>query len=223
MRRASWLLALAACCGPVQAASQCIGTVAQGRLQGGVKLPMSGANFTAYSLVAANMGRTYLHDSAAAIVTGAYAALATSHPDLAFVYGETGLRNGGKFSPHRTHQNGLSVDFFVPVRDAKGHSVPLPTSPLTRFGYDIEFDRAAKHGQYRIDFEAIGLHLLALDSAAQQQGGRIAKVIFDRQYLSRLFATPYGARLRTLPFMKTEPWVRHDEHYHVDIGLPCRR
>lgn len=222
MRRAAMLLAVALCCSPALAASDCYGTVAHGRLAGGVQLPASGPNFTAYSLVAANMGRTYLHATAAVIVTDAYASLHASHPELAFVYGETGLRKGGKFAPHRTHQNGLSVDFFVPVRDARGRSVPLPTSPLTRFGYDIEFDREAIHGQYRIDFDALGLHLLALDAAARRQGTRIARVIFDRQYLARLFATSNGPRLRALPFMHGEPWVRHDEHYHVDIGVRCR-
>jgi penicillin-insensitive murein endopeptidase len=222
MRRAAMLLAMALCCSPALAASDCYGTVAQGRLAGGVQLPASGPNFTAYSLIAATMGRTYLHATAAVIVTDAYASLHASHPELAFVYGETGLRKGGKFPPHRTHQNGLSVDFFVPVRDARGRSVPLPTSPLTRFGYDIEFDGAGVHGQYRIDFDAIALHLLALDKAARRRGARIGKVIFDRQYLAQLFATSNGARLRTLPFMHGKPWVRHDEHYHVDIGLLCR-
>jgi hypothetical protein len=139
------------------------------------------------------------------------------------VYGETGWPSGGRFRPHRSHQNGLSVDFFVPVRDATGRSVPLPTDVTTRFGYDIEFDASAKYGQYSIDFQAIAEHLYQLDVAAKAHGVGMSLVIFDLQYLPRLFATPRGAYLqRNLPFMKGKPWVRHDEHYHVDFAVPCK-
>jgi len=45
----------------------------------------------------------------------------------------------------------------------------------------------------------------------------------DRPYLPRLFATPRGPYLQQhLSFMKAKPWVRHDEHYHVDFAVPCK-
>lgn len=144
-------------------------------------------------------------------------------PGAQFVYGETGWPSGGKFRPHRTHQNGLSVDFFVPVIDSRGRSVALPTSPLKRFGYDIEFDANGQYGEYRIDFSALAEHLYQLRQAALAKQVDIALVIFDAQYLPRLFATARGPYLRThMPFMKGKPWVRHDEHYHVDFAVPCR-
>jgi hypothetical protein len=43
------------------------------------------------------------------------------------------------------------------------------------------------------------------------------------QYLPKLFATQRGAYLQQhLNFMKGKPWVRHDEHYHVDFAIPCK-
>jgi penicillin-insensitive murein endopeptidase len=27
---------------------------------------------------------------------------------------------------------------------------------------------------------------------------------------------------QNLRFMKNKPWVRHDEHYHVDFAVPCK-
>jgi penicillin-insensitive murein endopeptidase len=205
------------------AESQCFGTVSNGRIEGSVKLPAEGANFSAYSALAATVGRTYVHSKVAEVITAAYGAVSAASPSTVYVYGETGWSSGGRFRPHRTHQNGLSVDFFVPVRNATGASVPLPTSPLTRFGYDIEFDSSAKHGEYAIDFVAVSEHLYQLHQAAKARGVGIALVIFDVQYLPRLFATPRGAYLQqNLPFMKGKPWVRHDEHYHVDFSVPCR-
>lgn len=209
---------------PTRAAeSQCFGTVSNGRIEGSVKLPESGSNFSTYSTIAATVGRTYVHSRVAEIITTAYAALSTQVPAIAYVYGETGWPSGGSFRPHRTHQNGLSVDFFVPVRDQAGRSLPLPTSPTTRFGYDIEFDVNARFAEYTIDFPAITEHLYQLHVAAKAQGAGIALVIFEPQFLPKLFATPRGPYLKAnLPFMKGQAWVRHDEHYHVDFAIPCK-
>lgn len=213
----AWLLTAAA------VESQCHGTVSNGRIEGSVRLPISGENFSSYSTLASAAGRTHVHTRVAQIMERSYQALARSHPEVVFVYGETGWAEGGRFKPHRTHQNGLSVDFFVPVRDASGKSVPLPTKLSERLGYDLEFDAQARHGEYTIDFEALAEHLYQLDVAARALGSGLALVIFDTRYLPRLFATPRGPYLEQhLPFMKGKPWVRHDEHYHVDFAVACR-
>lgn len=203
--------------------SQCFGTVSNGSIAASVKLPTRGANFAAYSTLAATVGRTHVHSKAAAVIMAAYSALQAESPSTIYVYGETGWPSGGRFKPHRTHQNGLSVDFFVPVRNAEGRSVPLPTGITNRFGYDIEFDANAKYGQHRIDFPALAEHLYQLHMATTEHGIGIALVIFDTPFLPKLFATPRGAYLQqNLPFMKGTPWVRHDEHYHVDFAVPCK-
>jgi len=204
------------------AESVCFGRTSNGRLEGGVRLPAEGPNFTPYSSLARAAGRTYVHSRVAKVIEESYAALEKALPNTVFVYGETGWRNGGRFRPHRTHQNGLSVDFFVPVLDQAGRSVPIPTSPTTRFGYDLEFNAAAKLDDLQIDFVALAEHLYQLDVAARKNKAPITLVIFDPVYLDRLFATPRGNQIRSLPFMKGKPWVRHDEHIHVDFSVPCR-
>jgi penicillin-insensitive murein endopeptidase len=204
------------------AQSTCFGTISKGRLEKGVALPGSGRNFTSYSSAAELVGRTYVHSTVHDVVLSAYRALESSAPGKVFVYGETGWRGGGRIQPHRTHQNGLSVDFMVPVEDAAGRSVPLPTHALNKFGYAIEFDRAGRHDGLSIDFAAIAEHLYRLDAAARERGIAIGRVIFDTVYLPRLFSTARGPYLKqNLPFMKAKPWVRHDEHYHVDFAVRC--
>lgn len=204
------------------AGSQCYGTVSHGRIERSLKLPPKGPNFVAYSALGVAAGRTHVHSRVSEIMLAAYAALAEASPSTVYVYGETGWASGGRLRPHRTHQNGLSVDFFVPVRNAAGQSVPLPTGPTNKLGYDIEFDRAGRHGEYTIDFPALAEHLYQLNRAAQAQGVRLSLVILHPDYLPKLFSTARGPHLKkTLPFMKGKPWVRHDEHYHVDFGIPC--
>jgi penicillin-insensitive murein endopeptidase len=208
--------------GAIAAESRCFGTVSHGRIEGSVALPTEGPNFTPYSRLGVALGRTHVHTQVAEIVAQAYAELARQTPDVHYVYGESGWPSGGWLRPHLSHQNGLSVDFFVPVRDGRGKSVPLPTDASRKFGYDIEFDADARWGDYRIDFPALAEHLYQLHQAAAARGLGIAQVIFDKPYLPRLFATPRGAWLQQhAVFMKGKPWVRHDEHYHVDFAVPC--
>lgn len=215
------LFALCLAASAAASASRCHGKVSNGSLEHGVQLPDAGANFSAYSTLATGMGRNYVHGEVALIMLDAWRALESAAPGALYVYGETGSAHGGRFRPHRTHQNGLSVDFFVPVRDAKDRPARLPTPATQRFGYDIEFDRDARYGAYRIDFAAMAEHLYQLDQAARARGRGLALVIFDPAYLPRLFDTPRGPALRKLHFMQGKPWVRHDEHYHVDFAIPC--
>lgn len=203
--------------------STCLGTVSNGRLENGVRLPDTGKNYTAYSSLGVLLGRTYVHSSVAEIVVAAYKALEESAAEKVFVYGETGWPTGGRIRPHKTHKNGLSVDFFVPVTDATGRSVHLPTDARNKFGYSIDFNEKAKFEGYTIDFEAIAEHLYQLNVAAKALNSGISKVIFDPPYLSKLFATKRGQFLKeNLNFMKGKAWVRHDEHYHVDFAVACK-
>jgi penicillin-insensitive murein endopeptidase len=214
--------AVALSTGPSVADSVCYGTTAKGRLEGGCQLPASGANYAPYSAEGVRAGRTYLHCSVGAIVTSAYADLGNQLPSMRFVYGETGKARGGDFSPHKSHQNGLSVDFFVPVRDSTGQPARLPTGAENRWGYDLDFDSQGRHGKLTIDFQAIALHLLAIAKAAKVQGVGIRKVYFDTALQRQLHKTSAWPQIKNLPFSTAQGWWRHDEHYHVDFSIPCR-
>lgn len=193
-----------------------VGSPGAGSLRHGKRLPSRGANFRAYSDLGALLGRNAVHARVRDAIVEAYTGLATAQPDKFFVYGETGWPSGGSFRPHKTHQNGMAADFFVPVLDAGDRSRPLPTHAFTKFGYAVEFDGEGRWKDLRIDYPAMAGHLVALSTAAERQGLRIEVVIFDNQLQPALFATASGSTLRQrMRFSKLKPWVRHDEHYHV--------
>lgn len=203
--------------------STCRGNAVAGSLESGRRLPYSGENYRAYSILGFLAGRTFVHEAVRNTMRDAYAQLSKSHPQLRFVYAETGWPWGGRFAPHKTHANGTSADFHVPVRTPDGAVSELPTSPLNQFGYAVEFDGAGRSGTLRIDFEAMGLHLLALDQAARANGIAIRRVIFDTRLQPKLAATVSGAHaLKRLAFNKQQAWVRHDEHYHIDFAVTCK-
>lgn len=203
--------------------SHCYGTSENGRLEGGVQLPSSGPNFVSYGSVPEAAGRTYVHSLVRSIVVEAYQRVAREQPQKVFKFAETGFRSGGRFPPHKTHRNGTSVDFMVPVVDAHGTSVHLPTTASNSFGYDIELDSEGRYGELRLDFEALAAHLAALNEAAKAAGVSIRRVIFDPALVPQLYQTSRGSYLKKeLTISKKKSWVRHDEHYHVDFTLRCR-
>ena len=203
--------------------STCYGTTVNGRLENGVALPSKGPNFESYTTMGGILGRTYVHNRVRDVVIGAYKVLESSSPNTVYVFGETGKKYGGPFKPHKTHQNGLSVDFMVPILDPDSRSVPLPASVFNKFGYGIEFDDKGKYGSYRIDFEAMAAHLLALKKEADIAGIGMQRVIYDPGLQPYLFATKNGSLLKenNITFSKKRSWVRHDEHYHVDFIVAC--
>jgi penicillin-insensitive murein DD-endopeptidase len=200
--------------------SQSIGTTSDGSLVKGKRIPSHGKNFTTYSNLGSLIGRTCVHHKVREVILDSYEQLAKDLPDKVFVYGETGWPCGGRIRPHKTHRNGLSVDFMVPVVDKRSHSVFLPTTVFNKFGYSWEFDDHGKADAYQIDFNAIASHLLALKQAGDKKGVSIAVVIFDPPLQTLLFQTKRGEELKCIVPFSTKPvWIRHDEHYHVDFSI----
>ena len=216
------LLASAPVAGTGDDQSVCYGTTSNGRLKDGVQLPTHGANFASYGMLPELAGRTYVHSAVRDVIIAAYETLESEQPGKVFKFAETGFKEGGLFKPHKTHRNGLSVDFIVPVTDSTGKSVYLSTHPFNKYGYGIEFDDKDRFEEYTIDYEALAAHIVALHKAALQKSIGIWRVIFDPKLSPNLYTTKYGAYLKQYIPIPTKPsWVRHDDHYHVDFKVAC--
>ena len=207
-----------------QAESICYGSRASGRLEKGETLPRSGPNFRSYSDIGWLAGRTFVHSKVNRVVVNGYKALQSIQPQKKFVYGETGWKQGGKFKPHKTHQNGLSVDLMVPVVERKsGFSVYMPTSVFNKWGYDIEFDRNGFYKDISIDFEALAHLIEQIHKAAIDESIGIEQVIFDPLLISKLHSTSQGNFIRkNIKIPNKKSWVRHDEHIHIDFHIKCQ-
>lgn len=203
------------------APSRSHGSVSDGSLENGKRMPTRGENFRTHSHLTAVLGRNSMHSTVRDICLAAYEELAESGSEQTFVYGEAGWPSGGKFPPHKTHQNGLAVDFMVPVlRAGSGRPARLPTHPFNLNGYALDFDSDGSLGGLKVDFDAMANHLLALRAAAEDQQASISLVILAPDLQPHLFKTQHGKQLqRALRFNTKQAWVRHDEHYHVVFAL----
>jgi penicillin-insensitive murein endopeptidase len=203
-----------------QSESISLGTPAHGSLQGGVSLPAEGDGFVSYSRLGQWLGRQYVNSRVRDTLLAAFAALHAAQPDRQFVVGETGLRNGGRFRPHRSHQNGLSVDVFMPVWNASGQRLLMPTHPWLKFGYSMEFDAQGRAAELVIDFKSLAELLAELKHQAPKYGMAIDRVIVAPEYVDRVLAAGGSTVAPLSPiFMRRPAWVRHDEHVHVDFRV----
>ena len=200
--------------------SESIGHVANGRIEHSKRMYYHGDNYTTYSFLCYLLGRTHVNDRLRKVLVEAYAACAKTCPGTTFVVGEIGKKHGGAFLPHRTHRNGLSVDFMTPL--LKGGKAYRNPQIWNLWGYAYEFDDRGKKKQLVIDYEAMAKHLYALDRAARANGMVIQKVIFDPVLRPLLLRSEYGPRIQHLPFTKNRVVIRHDDHYHIDFGIPSR-
>ena len=222
--RSLLLIALLCLSAPLVAKdSTCYGTTKKGRIEDAVKLPDSGPNFISYGNLPELAGRTYVHSQVRDVIVSAFKSLEKEQAGKVYKYAETGGRLGGEFWPHKTHQNGLSVDFMVPVLDEKGNSVHLPTNPLNDYGYGIVFDDDGRYGSYRLDYEALGALIVALHNSALSHGIEIWRVLFTPKLQPYLYKTRYGDYIRSNISIPTkQSWRPHDEHIHVDFIVECR-
>lgn len=205
--------------------SESIGSVSNGSLKNGTLLPFSGNNYQYFDTTSYLAGRCFMHRSVAQILTEAYVQMETLAPNRQFRLMECANHHGGRLYPHRTHQNGLSVDLMMPkLKDGK------PCYLLDDEGAQHYFLTFDKNGRYSenpeivIDFDMIALHLIQLHKAAKKNGLRIKKVIINTDLKDELFASKHGKELKETGMYivrNLTPLINaiHDDHYHVDFEL----
>ncbi|TKG91508.1 hypothetical protein EYV94_21005 [Puteibacter caeruleilacunae] len=202
--------------------SQSIGSVSNGSLTNGIRLPYRGRNYKYFSKLSYYiLNRAYANAKVYNTVIGAYKECEATCPHIFFRLMECSNKNGGRLFPHRTHQNGLSVDFMTPLIKNKKQYNTLDIIGIWRYLVNTN-----EHGQVthhiKIDFDSVAKHILALDNAARQNGLRIKKVILKTNLKDELFKTQSGQALkqRGIYFVKHLSKTindLHDDHYHIDF------
>ncbi len=200
--------------------SRSVGTPAEGHLEHGHPIPPRGFGFMTYSHLGAALGRQYVHDSVRDLFVDAFAACARAHPDRRFVVGETGWPHGGSFWPHKSHENGMVVDVFMPLRDAADAAASVPTWPWDEFGYGVDVDEKGKLGDLHIDFDELAALLVELGARAPSFGLKVSRIVVAPEYVPLILATPTGKTMGRLGGLLSRhaAWVRHDEHVHVELA-----
>jgi len=170
-------------------ASKPIGTVSNGSLENGKLMPYFGVNFTYFDKDSYLASRAFTSDKVLEILTKSYHQLKLDYPFRHFFLMELSNKNGGKIFPHKTHQNGLSVDFMMPKLQNNEPYYGLDT--IGKDHYWLDFNDSGEYTNdvsITVDFKLIAHHILVLEKEARKMGYKINKVIIKIEYKDELLA-----------------------------------
>lgn len=199
------------------------GTVSRGKLAHGKLMPFSGKNFSYFDEWSYLQGRAFVNNRVRDCILDCYHILEVSAPGRRFYIMECSNKEGGPLYPHKTHQNGLSVDFMMPK--LKGSSPCYALDTLGTGHYWLEFNNRGQYIQdtsIALDFDLIALHMLLLNKQASRHGLKVSKVIIKIELKDELFRSGFGNKLQESGIYIVHslgPQVNafHDEHYHIDF------
>lgn len=201
------------------------GSVSNGSLVNGKLIPFSGKNYFYFDTLSYISDRAFLNDKVLQTVLGTYKTMENLISTRQFGVMECSHKEGGKLFPHLTHQNGLSVDFMMPLNKEN-----KPYEALDKIGkshYLLSFDNDGKLDEdptVEIDFDVLALHLIQLSIEAKKYGLKVKKVILKTELKVNLYASKYGSELRKSDVyivQNLKPIINdlHDDHYHVDFEV----
>lgn len=199
------------------------GVVSNGRLKNGKLIPFYGSNFQYFDSISYMSNRAFVHDQVRSTILATYGLLEKDYPQRKFYIMECSREHGGEMFPHKTHQNGMSVDFMMPlIKDDKAY---FGLDTIGADHYWLSFDNSGKYNKDKsisIDFETVALHILRLNEAAKSFGLKVAKVIIKIELKDELFLGEQGKRLKESNIyvvQKLSPIINslHDDHFHIDF------
>lgn len=202
------------------------GSVSNGKLINGRKFPLFGDNFKYFSKMSYHiLNRAWVHQKVMEISLDAYKECKQSCPNTKFLLMECSMKKGGDMWPHRTHQNGTSIDFGTPLLK-KGK----PFNFHNQYGlmhYAMKFNKdgiSTYNKNISIDYETMGKHILALDKAARKKGMYVKKVIFKINLKDNFYISESGKKVKRKGIYFAQKLSKlidnqHDDHYHVDFAF----
>ncbi len=202
------------------------GKVSKGSLTNAYKIPYSGDNYSFFSPFSYYiLRRSYVNSKVHKTIIDSYKQCETDCPGIKFRVMECSNKKGGKAFPHKTHQNGLSVDFMTPlVKNGKQYKF---YDRIRIWRYLMNFDskgNANINENIKIDFDAMAKHIINLDKSARKNGLKIKIVIFKLNLKDDLYKSKYGKKLkrRGIYFarhLSKKIDMLHDDHYHIDFEV----
>ncbi|MBS3913026.1 MAG: hypothetical protein KG003_00855 [Bacteroidetes bacterium] len=201
------------------------GTSGNGSLKHGKLLPFAGKNYCYFDTWSYLAGRAFLNEKAKYTLENSFKDLDSIFPGRKFRWMECSNADGGKLFPHLSHQNGLSMDLMIPLKQNGNPCYAL--DGVGKYHYQLDFDNEGRYkrdSSIRIDFDMLAAWILLLNKHALEQNMIISKIILKVELQDELFATKFGHSLKgsKIYFVKQlQPTINalHDDHFHVDFLL----
>ncbi len=134
-------------------------------------------------------------------------------------------RRSGRLLPYVEKKSGFNADFMTPMKkNGKQMKFYYRTGLLGRFkNFDSEgFSKSNK--KISLDFESMAQYLINLDNSADLYGLRIKRIVFNRHYLKKLYASKSGEELKKkdiyfAKYLSRKVNRKYDDLFHVDFEM----
>jgi penicillin-insensitive murein endopeptidase len=198
--------------------STSLGSCRDGRLVGGVALPLRGRSFL-HNPRRPPEARFATVETVQAILRAAEV-VAREIPGPPLVVNDLGYREGGPIAQHGSHQNGLDADILFFYLDARGKPMQAVGVPLDPQGWGWDFKDltiAEDDVRLRLDPRRTWRFIQAL---LQQREATVQRIFIVEHLRSLLLEeaqrsrAPLDARQR-FEEITCQPSTPHDDHMHV--------
>jgi penicillin-insensitive murein DD-endopeptidase len=203
---------------PPGSSSTSIGSPTNGRLEGGVALPLHGEGFR-YNDKRSRDARYGTVELVRAIVRAAHA-VQREHLESELVVNDIGLEHGGRISHHGSHRAGRDADLLFFLRDDAGSPIAPVGAPLDPEGIGFDYkDLSVPDDDVRVHFDAA--RTWSLIAALLGDGESPVQRIFVVEHLRAMLLAEAerthapAALLSRFADVTCQPSYPHDDHLHV--------
>lgn len=146
----------------------------KGSLENARRLPYKHKGYTSYSYLGYLAGRTFVHEKVKITLLEAFENLDGKYNNWDFVIGDASAKEGGPMSFQEEKQNGLTVDFLLPLAiDGK----PYNKQRITNYwNYAMTFDQTGRLDGMEVDYSVLAGMLVEIQMAAAKHDLTIKKI-----------------------------------------------
>jgi len=203
---------------PPASSSTSLGSPTNGRLEGGVPLPLVGPGFR-YNDRRSREARYGTVEVVRAIARAASSVL-REHPDSELVVNDVGLAGGGRISHHGSHRAGRDADILFYLRDDAGQPMPPVGAPLDPDGIGFDYkDLSVADDDVRVHFDAERTWRL-VEALLSDDESPVQRIFVVEHLRAKLLAEAErshtsSAVLARFADVTCQPAYPHDDHLHV--------
>jgi penicillin-insensitive murein DD-endopeptidase len=203
---------------PPASASTSIGSPSNGRLEGGVPLPLGGAGFR-FNERRDPSARHATVEVIGAIMRAA-ARVRERFADSELVVNDLSLPQGGRIAHHDSHRAGRDADILFYLRGDDGAVTPPVGAPIDPDGVGFDFkDLSVPEDDLRVHFDAQRTWLLVAalleDREAEVQRIFVVEHLRDALLREAQRAGAAAALRERFSDVACQPGYPHDDHLHV--------
>ncbi|MCF6365873.1 MAG: hypothetical protein L3J35_06675 [Bacteroidales bacterium] len=188
------------------------------------KLPYRGKNYKFYGTLAYHVfGKAYADCKVQNTIVESFKISENNCPQVNFKILKGTRRSFGYLLPYIDRKSGLNVDFMTPVKKKNRPVKFYYRTGLFRFFIHFNSEGFSKiNNNICIDFESLAQYIINLDDAANLYGLKIKRIVFNRHFLKKLYASSAGAELKKRDFyfakyLNKKVNRKYDDLFHVDF------